>query len=154
GQLCGGRWASAVADCADPPGSGRASVANCCDRMTHTWTFQTCNFSDALLGLTATDLVAGHGNLATNCAAEWAVHNPFNERHGDLKGPDHVRQRCMDGDAVCDGDGVVNGQCTVSVAVCLNVEDPRLPERDGAPACLPGGVESWSTNRHPPDGRE
>lgn len=46
------------------------------------------------------------------------------------------RQRCRDGDP-CDLDGVVNKACTIAVALCLNVVDPRLRRESGGRACLP-----------------
>jgi kumamolisin len=51
-------------------------------------------------------------------------------------------QRCRDGDPTCDEDGVADGRCTVSVALCLNVFDfrsSRLSPRR-VPRCEPGSV--------------
>jgi hypothetical protein len=45
------------------------------------------------------------------------------------------RVRCVDGDAACDADGIINGQCAFPVAVCANSTlDPAR--------CTPTGVES------------
>ncbi len=44
--------------------------------------------------------------------------------------------RCFDGDAGCDLDGAVNGECRFPLDVCLRVSDPALPE------CTPADVSS------------
>jgi len=52
------------------------------------------------------------------------------------------RQTCHDGDPECDTDGAIDGRCTSSVALCLNVFDVRSPflSRKGVPVCEPGPV--------------
>lgn len=54
---------SAVADCADTPGSDKASVALCCDTANNSWTFQTCSFSEFTLG--AGEFEESEGSIAT-----------------------------------------------------------------------------------------
>ncbi len=72
-------------------------------------------------------LVPGKGAASTDCLAEWAVVNPANTPFLDNKGVPNFKQRCEDGDASCDADGVVNGECRIRIAVCLHVADPNLP---------------------------
>jgi hypothetical protein len=57
----------------------------------------------------------------------------------------------MDGDPSCDGDGLANGVCEVEVSVCLNVEDPRLVDDLGAPACTASAVDRWILKKPKPD---
>src|SRR5207249_12095761 len=35
--------------------------------------------------------------------------------------------RCTDGDPTCDGDGMVDGSCALTVRVCLDAVDARVP---------------------------
>jgi hypothetical protein len=144
-----GECAPAVADCADPPGSGSATVAECCDPVANTWSFQTCNFSELTLGTTGAGLVPGKGAPWSDCVAEWAVDNPLNDPTVDDKGLTHFEQACADGDAVCDRDGRANGVCVFGVGVCLNVDDARLVRRSG-PACTPTDVAAWVLKRPRP----
>ncbi len=92
----GASCATAVPDCAAAAGTGRATVANCCDPSTNTWAFQTCNFNPTIitqpssgeLARTAPEsastgiataavqtryaaLVPGLGSASTDCHAEW-----------------------------------------------------------------------------------
>jgi hypothetical protein len=91
----GATCATAVADCMTAAGTGRATVANCCDPDANTWTFQTCNFNPTTItqptsGLARTPretsttgvataalqpryavLVPGLGSALTDCHAEW-----------------------------------------------------------------------------------
>jgi hypothetical protein len=46
----GGGCQLAAADCADPAGTGQATVANCCDTVNNEWVFQTCDFSEFSIG--------------------------------------------------------------------------------------------------------
>lgn len=144
-----GACAAAVASCADLPGTGIATVANCCDPAANTWTFQTCSFSELTLGLAVAGLVPGKGAPRSDCVAEWAVDNPLNDPAVDRKGLIHYEQGCVDGDAVCDRDGEANGVCVFGVGVCLNADDPRLVRRAG-PACVPAGVAAWALERPRP----
>jgi CSLREA domain-containing protein len=48
---CAATWAV----CTDPVGTGRASVAECCDPALNEWTFQSCDFSEYLIGDPQTD---------------------------------------------------------------------------------------------------
>jgi outer membrane protein assembly factor BamB len=43
--------------------------------------------------------------------------------------------RCLDGDAGCDLDGVVNNECVFDIDVCLRNSDPALP------SCVPADVD-------------
>lgn len=80
------------------------------------------------------DLIPGGGNATTDCILEWSVQNPQNPL--DKKGFPNIKQSCMDGDPTCDMDDEV-GQCTFAVQVCVNVQDPRLVDRNGVPVCAP-----------------
>jgi len=53
-------------------------------------------------------------------------------------------QRCRDGDPTCDEDGVADGRCSISVALCLNVFDFRSSRLSARrlPRCEPGRVRS------------
>jgi hypothetical protein len=137
--------ATATANCALPVGSAKRTVARCCNPGTNEWTFQTCDFSEFVLGTTASDLIPGRGAGASDCVAEWAVYNPLNEPALDALGLPNYRQTCTDGNVLCDADGVVNGTCVFQVGLCLNVADGRLP------ACSPSGVDSWEIRRPRPD---
>lgn len=57
--------------------------------------------------------VGGGGSNKTDCLVTFdaAANTPSSK-------PRHVR--CVDGDASCDADGVVNGRCTFSLKVCAN----------------------------------
>jgi len=84
-------------------------------------------------------LVPGAGSPRRRCAGEWLVEMP------DLamrRGLPQALQVCRDGDPSCDVDATRDGRCTVNVALCLNVFDPRpaLLDRRGLPACEPGLV--------------
>jgi hypothetical protein len=146
-----GGCATAVAVCTDAPGSGMASVANCCDQSGNRWNLQTCDFSQMLIGDTADGLVPGKGSRITDCIAEWAVNNPQNEPAVDGKGLPSIKQRCTDGDPTCDRDGTANGACVFEVGVCFNVDDARLVQ-GGAPACTASDVDAWQLRRPLPDG--
>src|SRR5262245_16167498 len=53
--------------------------------------------------------------------------------------------RCFDGDAGCDLDGAVNGECRFPLDVCLRVNDPSVP------ACTPTDVVSFAVDGAPRD---
>jgi hypothetical protein len=85
-------------------------------------------------------LVPAHGARRRACAVEWLV-----ERTGlarSRRGIPLARQHCRDGDPSCDIDGVADGRCTVSVALCTNVFDTRVlhprGHNRGLPICEPG----------------
>lgn len=68
--------------------------------------------------------VPGRGKNKRRCIVEWmATPPPPLNKHGFPS----TRMRCTDGDPICDDDDVP-GQCTFRVALCINSEDPRLPE--------------------------
>jgi len=144
-----------VADCTDSPGTGKASVANCCDPAANEWTFQTCNFSELFVGETSGDLIPGKdgGGIRNDCLGEWAVNNPLNVPFLDRKGFPNVKQKCMDGDPLCDADGEVNGSCLFEMAVCLNVEDARLVTKRGL-TCNTAELALWQLKKPRPDSRK
>jgi hypothetical protein len=51
---------------------------------------------------------------------------------------------CQEGDATCDIDGKADGQCTFSLALCINNEDPRYS------SCTPSRLESFEVTRPNP----
>ncbi len=145
--------ATVTAGCADPPGTGMATVANCCDDAsgpTGSWGFQTCTFSELYLGDPVGDLAAGRGRRQTDCYVEWAVHNPTNTPFFDKRGIVRVKQECTDGDPACDADGMADGACTFEVGVCVKNEDPRLVKK-GVSVCVPQDIASWRIRRPTPD---
>ncbi len=84
------------------------------------------------------------GRGGHSCAGEWLVEQElFTLRRNQLPA---ARQVCRDGDPQCDADGSANGQCTMRVALCLNVFDFRGPllhkqgHRKGLPLCQPKTV--------------
>ncbi|HSV07251.1 MAG TPA: S53 family peptidase [Candidatus Binatus sp.] len=84
-------------------------------------------------------LIPGQGPKRRACTGEWLVEqDTFTARHGLPLS----RQTCHDGDPECDTDGAIDGRCTSSVALCLNVFDVRSPflSRKGVPVCEPGPV--------------
>jgi len=66
--------------------------------------------------------VAGGGGSSTDCLIEMMV-LPQPER--DKKGMPSTKVTCTDG-AECDADGVADGHCTFTIALCYNNADPRL----------------------------
>lgn len=79
-----------------------------------------CECGDAFPGR----CVPGRGKKKRRCIVEWLPTPlpPLNRR-----GFPAARMRCTDGDSTCDQDDVP-GQCTFGVALCINNEDPRLPQ--------------------------
>ena len=143
--------ATAAAMCSAAPGTGKASVANCCHQSANRWNLQTCDFSQMLVGEVADDLVPGKGSRVTDCVAEWAVNNPLNEPAVDGKGLRSIKQSCTDGDPTCDADSLADGKCEVAVGVCFNVDDARLTQ-GGVASCVPSDVDVWQLRRPLPDG--
>jgi hypothetical protein len=78
-------------------------------------------------------LVPAPGAANQACAGQWLVDMPSLKR--TRAGIPSRRQTCRDGDPTCDADGRADGQCTVEVALCLNVFDVRRLGRDGLPVC-------------------
>jgi hypothetical protein len=72
--------------------------------------------------------VPGRGPSRRRCLVEWlpAVTPPLNRKLLPTS-----RLQCADGNPACDDDGVVDGQCTFRVALCIRNRDLRLP------ACSP-----------------
>jgi len=83
--------------------------------------------------------VPGGGPRAPECLAEWQVTNAAGRPGADGKAAS--RQRCLDGDAGCDADGVA-GTCTFTVAICFDRDDARLA--NGSHACRRDPIESWA----------
>ncbi|HWP65119.1 MAG TPA: S53 family peptidase [Candidatus Limnocylindria bacterium] len=71
---------------------------------------------------------------SSGCLLEWQL--PGMELAVGASGLPTRKQRCRDGEP-CDLDGVVNKSCTIDVALCLNLVDPRLRTKRGLRACLP-----------------
>lgn len=143
GEMC----TLAVADCGFDPGDGAASVAGCCDEDTNTWPFQTCNFSEMVVGELAGKLIPGKGPEATDCMSEWTIVNPFNDPYNDKRGFVNFKQTCTDGDPACDADGAVDGACTFEIGACLNVTDKRFSDETGALTCVATDVASWQLKK-------
>jgi hypothetical protein len=77
----------------------------------------------------------GVASSRTDCIVEWRI-TPT-----PPLGPGGIPSRtvlCRDGDVACDRDGVVDGACTLDLALCVNAADPRLPR------CTPTDVASLS----------
>ena len=148
---------TAVANCADPAGTGLASVAKCCDPASNTWTFQTCHFSNYLAGTRAADLVPGKGSPSTDCQAEWGLRNADNhaalEKGKEALGILNFQQVCTDGDPLCDSDQTANGTCVFDLKVALNVTDPRLQDKKGQVACAPFEMQTWKLLTPKPDSK-
>ena len=83
-------------------------------------------------------LVPGTGGPRRSCAGEWLIEGTALARRAS--GVPRIRQVCRDGDPACDADGVADGQCTVNVALCLNVLDERFLGSRGAATCQPDVV--------------
>lgn len=65
--------------------------------------------------------LAGGGSARNDCVVEW---DPQARNVTTAEAQPGVA--CQDGDPTCDGDAVA-GQCTLSLRVCFNVADARLP---------------------------
>jgi subtilase family serine protease len=78
-------------------------------------------------------LVPAPGAPQRACAGQWLVDMPTLRR--SRAGIPSRKQFCRDGDPSCDLDGQADGQCTIEVALCLNVFDVRKLGRDGLPVC-------------------
>jgi len=86
-------------------------------------------------------LVPATGPKGKACAVAWLLERPNLALNRDVPSR---RQRCRDGDPICDLDGTADGRCTVSVALCMNVFDfrsSRLSPRR-LPRCKPGTVRA------------
>ncbi len=89
-----------------------------------------CALGSLLLAPSAAQArIAGGGSTRTDCFAEFeAPHMRLNYPPFDpAKGKPGREVRCFDGQAGCDQDGVVDGQCVFDLDVCLQVADPALP---------------------------
>jgi hypothetical protein len=76
--------------------------------------------------------VPGRGKRRHQCIVEWLPAAPFATAR---KGFPSSRLRCRDGNPACDDDGIA-GQCTFRIALCINNEDPRVPQ------CRPSSLRS------------
>lgn len=72
----------------------------------------------------------GAGTARTDCFSEWLVRSDTVLSEPRQKG----RVSCRDGSS-CDADGVADGVCRFTLGLCFAVADPRLVDRQGAPAC-------------------
>jgi hypothetical protein len=86
--------------------------------------------------------LTGGGSSRTDCLMEFNTGGPVLPNR-DGSGVLGIL-RCTDGEAACDRDGMVNGQCTFGVAVCLGNADPRLA------ACRPADVVGFEVLRPNP----
>jgi hypothetical protein len=84
------------------------------------------------------------GAVTTACSGEWLLEQGTFALH--LKLP-ATSQTCRDGDPQCDADGAANGQCTIGVALCINVFDFRLVKRNAAKASFPFRCKPGKTQR-------
>jgi hypothetical protein len=86
-------------------------------------------------------LVPAVGAKKKACAVAWLLDRANLALHRDVP---RRHQRCRDGDPTCDEDGVADGRCSVSVALCLNVFDFRSSRLSARrlPRCEPGRVGS------------
>ena len=91
-----------------------------------------------LLPCTVLGALPGGGDARQDCWLELdapAPNYPISVP-GKTKTPKEVR--CFDGDAGCDIDGKVNGECRFPLDVCMRVSDPAVPE------CTPADVTSFA----------
>jgi hypothetical protein len=94
-----------------------------------------CTFD---VGACAELQIPGSSAEAKTCYLQWSVVNPASPvKKGRLK----TTQRCEDGNAACDGDGVADGVCTFRVRLCFNREDHRVAK------CSPRGVSTVELRR-------
>jgi hypothetical protein len=84
-------------------------------------------------------MVPAPGSRRRKCFGEWRLDQSAIARTAN--GIPRSRQICRDGDPSCDLDGVADGRCTVSVALCLNVFDFRYVRR-GATVCRTGEAQA------------
>ena len=68
----------------------------------------------------------------------------------DRRGLPTTKRSCVDGDRLCDADGLANGTCAFRLRACANVADERLLDRLGAPACGVSDVLSVALKRPRP----
>jgi hypothetical protein len=89
-------------------------------------------------------LVPARGSRRRACAAQWLIEQRAFATN--RRGQPRPKQSCRDGDPQCDTDGAADGQCTMNVALCLNVYDHRdlvrRGLRRGLPRCEPGQVRA------------
>ncbi len=71
------------------------------------------------------------------CAVEWLAQPNMKLKRSGL--PSNT-VKCSDGQPFCDTDGVADGQCTFSVAACLNNNDPRV-------TCTPSQIDDLQVLR-------
>ncbi len=76
--------------------------------------------------------VPGGGSTRTDCLVEWQVLPTPPPSNGFPS----ARIDCVDGTS-CDGDGSANGECLVSINICINNVDSRLPDCNAATLGLP-----------------
>lgn len=85
----------------------------------------------------------GGGDPATDCFVELrgvAPNAPYPVPDDPAPLP-RTEQRCFDGDAGCDLDGVSNGVCRFALDLCIQSADPNLP------ACTPQAVTKLKLRR-------
>ena len=89
--------------------------------------------------------IPGGGGKASDCLVEWLVQGAGSFGAG---GVPSTKQSCVDGNPACDRDSVA-GQCTFEVELCLNVNDARLANAQGALLCVPSNIGSIDVGKSP-----
>jgi hypothetical protein len=128
--------------CRDPRFQSPACTTACCDTLANTWTLQVDAFGQYVVADSVEMLIPGTGGLEPDCALEWEVLDPRENPPVSKKGLPNPKRTCLDGDPLCDADGQANGECTLLLRACVNVEDPRLRQNGGSPLCVPSEIEA------------
>ncbi len=87
--------------------------------------------------------IPGGGPRGSDCVSAFTVYDPSNQPMRDRRGDLNKAQRCRDGDALCDADGVANGSCEFLVRVCFNSETAQ---------CSSAGLRTWQMRSPSLDG--
>jgi len=91
-------------------------------------------------------MIPGSGGRQRSCLGEWLVEHAGLVRGaakgGYPTGTPAATQTCRDGDPTCDTDGVLDGTCTIRVALCVSVADARARDRHGRLRCAPKPARS------------
>jgi hypothetical protein len=103
-----------------------------------------------VVGDAEAQLIPGTGSPSTDCILEWDVIDPREEPPATRRGLLTPKRTCVDGDVLCDADGMVDGACRFALRGCLNVTDRRLQDRHGQPACVASDVQTVLLKRPRP----
>ena len=90
--------------------------------------------ASCLLPCTVLAAVPGGGGARQDCWLELDAPAPNYPLSTPGKSRTPREVRCFDGDAGCDLDGTVNGECRFPLDVCMRTSDPAVPE------CAPSDV--------------